>query len=132
VAYAAAEQQGRGSVYVQRFPPTGTTYQLPARPGDDPHHPLWSPDGKELFYIPNPGRFEVVGVSTRPTFAFGHPAALPRVFSTSSYAEPRTFDVTPDGKFIATVSPGAQAGRPWQVEVVVDWLSELKARVPTK
>ena len=77
----------------------------------------------------------MVAVSTRPTFAFGRRAALPRVFPTSSFAVPRTFDITPEGKFISAVSPGqAQSGLPFssQVVVVVDWLEELKRLVPVK
>src|SRR5262249_15508786 len=39
-----------GEIYVQPFPPTGAKYQLSASGGFDP---LWSPDGKELFYLRN-------------------------------------------------------------------------------
>ena len=57
VAYSSNET-GRPAVYVQPFPADGTKYQLPKDTNDE-HHPLWSPDGRELFYVPGPGRFAV-------------------------------------------------------------------------
>jgi Tol biopolymer transport system component len=134
VAYAGAEVQGRGTVYVQPFPPTSARYQLPSAPGDNPHHPLWSPDGKELFYIPRPLGFEVVAVSTSPTFAFSRPVALPRAFPTAGPTTPRIFDVTPDGRFMSVVLPGPAQSAPFssQIVVVVNWLDELMARMTTK
>ncbi len=40
-----------------------------SRGGDVGHHALWSRDGKQLFYIPGPGRFVVVNVTTQPSFS---------------------------------------------------------------
>ena len=43
-------------------------------------HPLWSPDGKELFYhrLPDsPDHMEVVTVSTHGSFTFGNPVSVP-------------------------------------------------------
>ena len=39
------------AVNVQPFPATGATYQLPVVEQGGYCHPLWSPDGKELFYV---------------------------------------------------------------------------------
>src|SRR5215472_16567152 len=64
----------RTEVYVQPFPPTGERYQLPVRRGN--HHPLWSRDGKELFYVPGPGEFVAISVSTTPSFLFGNPIPI--------------------------------------------------------
>ena len=77
VAYQIGEPgaSGEGTTYVQPFPPTGTKYQI-ARGG----RPLWSRDGKELFFVPAPGRFMVVTVRTAPSFTFTSPVAVPRGF----------------------------------------------------
>ena len=83
VAYSSGEA-GRVTVYVQPFPATGAKYQLAAKSGDQPHHQLWSPDGRELFYNPRPSGFEVVPVRTQPTFAFGNPTAVPKPFDYGS------------------------------------------------
>lgn len=63
VAYQSNEAGRLDAVCVQPFPATGAKYQISK--GDDGHHPLWSPDGSELFYIPGPGQFVVVSIATQ-------------------------------------------------------------------
>lgn len=133
VAYSSEESGPRSTVYVQPFPATGAKYQLPAN-GTSPHHQLWSPDGKELFYNPRAGVFEAVAVTTQPAFAFGNPVAVPRPFEMNSPGTSRDFDITPGGKFIGFVSPEPSRATPDvpEIQVVVNWFQELTARVPTK
>src|SRR5262249_45528541 len=73
IAYQSSET-GRNEIFVQPFPATGTKYQITR--GTDSHHPLWSPDGKELFYVPGPGQFVRVGVSTQSNFSVGNPTPV--------------------------------------------------------
>src|SRR5262249_8895383 len=47
IAYASDETK-REEIYVQPFPPTGAQYQITTNGGTSP---LWSPDGKKLFYL---------------------------------------------------------------------------------
>src|SRR5262249_15530848 len=96
LAYTSIER-ARTTVSVQPFPATGATYQLFANQSDDPHHPVWSRDGKELFYIARPGGFESVAVTAAPTFAFGNPKALPGPFILGPPWARRAYDVTPGG-----------------------------------
>jgi Tol biopolymer transport system component len=49
IAYQSGDS-GRDNLFVQPFPPTGATFQISRN--EDAHHPAWSRDGKELFYIP--------------------------------------------------------------------------------
>jgi hypothetical protein len=45
----------------------------------------------------------------------------------------RTFDITPDGKFIGVIPSGqTQTGTPAtpQIHVVLNWFEDLKQRVP--
>jgi Tol biopolymer transport system component len=78
IAYHSNES-GRTEVYVQPFPPTGAKYQVTTIGGSQP---LWSPDGKELFYLEglqqagSGNRIISVEIQTRPTFAIGK-ATLP-------------------------------------------------------
>src|SRR5687767_9409077 len=70
VAYQSTEP-GNGELFVQPFPSAGTTkYQIHKSGVSINHHPLWSPDGKELFYIPGPNRFLAVPISTQSGFMF--------------------------------------------------------------
>ena len=134
VAYSGGEV-GRVTVHVQPFPATGIKYLLPAKSGDQPHHQVWSEDGRKLFYNSRLSGFEVVPVTTLPAFAFGNPTAVPAPFVTGPPSFPRHFDITRDGKFLGLVEPGQGAsGTPprQEIQVVVNWFEELKRLVPTR
>ena len=131
VAYQTGESgAGEGTTYVQPFPPSGTKHQI-ARGG----RPLWSRDGKELFYVPAPGQFMAVTVRTQPGFTFANPVAVPRGFGIADPASPRPFDITPEGRIVGVATAGQSRVRstePAQIQVVLNWIEELKQRVPTK
>ena len=130
------------AVYVQPFPPTGATYQLPVTvQGAGYRHPLWSPDGKDLFYmIGGNVRLMVAGVTTQPAFAFGNSSSVPKpvYWFDGANDDARFWDVLPDGQhFIAVIAAGS-IGQPGETSaaqeyhVVLNWFDELKQRVPTK
>jgi Tol biopolymer transport system component len=136
VAYTGADRNA-AMIYVQPFPASGTHYQLPAAASDFASQPLWSPDGKELFFNPGPGRLGWVSISTHPTFSFGNPQAGPRPFQTGPPSAPRAFDITPRGKFAGKFVGLAQEGQTKsgravaaQIEVVLNWFEELRRVVP--
>ena len=54
IAYADREPGRRNVLFVESFPPTGSRFQVSPL-NDDAHHPVWSPDGNDLFYTPGPG-----------------------------------------------------------------------------
>ena len=131
VAYTSSERN-TPQINVQPFPASGTRYQLPHLAT----HPLWSPDGKELFYSPGPGRLAWVGVRTQPTVTFGNPEAGPRPFQTGPPSVRRAFDITPDGRFIGLSPPGGntESGMPIapHIQVILNWHEELKRLVPVQ
>ncbi len=132
VAYATMEAGSTFStVYVQPFPPTGATYQVSR--DDDGHHPVWSRDGKELFYVPGPGRLAGMRVTTQPSFAATHPSPLPAAGIQGPPRLVRNFDIMPDGaRFIGFTPAGddqSQANSGRQMHVVLNWFEELKAKV---
>ena len=142
VAYAWTDAQApnRGSpnrgVYVQPFPPTSALYQVPREYRD--FHPAWGATTAELFYIPTATRMSVVSVETKPTLRFGKAVNLPTP-ATRDRASPnvRDYDVTPDGlSFLSSVPAGEEGAsgtnQATQMRVVVNWLEELKQRVPVK
>jgi serine/threonine-protein kinase len=138
IAYEAASPSdaNRGNprfVYVEPFPQQlGVKHQISNQGG---HHPLWS--GKELSYIPGPGRFVGVNVETQPSFSVGNPVNIARVFQIANGpTDVRNHDVTPDGKrFIgitAALTADESAASLPEIRVVLNWFTELKARVPIK
>jgi len=129
IAYQIGEVgMGEGEMYVQPFPPTGAKYQI-AQGG----RPLWSRDGKELFFVPTPGQFMAVTITVSPTFASTNPVSVPRGFGVAIPGSPRTFDVMTDGRFVGVAPQQRQVGSgPAQIRVVLNWTEELKRLVPTK
>jgi hypothetical protein len=125
-------------VYVQPYPATGATYQIPVVEQGGYRHPRWSKDGRELFYMIGGNiRFRVAGVSTQPGFAFGNSAPLPRPANwvDNNGDNGRQWDVLPDGQHFIARIPAGSAGQlgqapTQQIEVVLNWFEELKQRVP--
>jgi serine/threonine-protein kinase len=113
-------------VFVETFPATGVRRQAPRTTGRD-YHAAWARDGSRLFYVPDGSRpFVSVSVTANPDFAFGPPTALPSLSPALQGWRPRGYDVLPDGRFVSlTMDTGAN-----EVRVVLNWLEELKRRVP--
>jgi eukaryotic-like serine/threonine-protein kinase len=138
VAYVFHEV-GTGAVYVQPFPATGAKYQISKGVG---HSPLWSPDGKEIFYVrgtatQSAGQLVVMSLTTEPTVAFGDPVEVPSggLEVSGGLNMPRRFDIGSDGAIIGVVDSGqtpSAASAAARIEIVLNWTEELKARVPTK
>jgi Tol biopolymer transport system component len=124
IAYHSAETPDV-DVFVQPYPPTGAKYQISRGGG---HHAMWSKDGKRLYYVKGSDQLMAVDVTADSTFHHGPPAPV-----NVSVAQPmnvsRTFDILPDGKrFIVNKSANTTPG----INVVLNWLEELKQRVPLK
>jgi serine/threonine-protein kinase len=135
VAYTSNENAQTANVYVQPFPATGEKYQIPTDGIVNTNSPVWSADGKELFYIPRQGGLAVISVVTEPAFAFGNPVPVrrPAGFSGASPNGQRGFDITRDGKILGVVEASqAEQDAPTapQITVVLNWFEELKQRVP--
>ena len=87
------------------------------------HAPVWSRDGKELYFIGLGGSLMAVDVKTGPGGAFqsGAPKAL---FDSDIGAKLNTgFDVTNDGRFLIPVQAGQSRS---SITVVVNWPSLMK------
>ena len=124
-------------VFIQPFPATGEIYPVPRTRID--FHPVWSPDGKELYYVSAAVfPFVAVSVRTQSGVTFGPPAevspAVPRPRLT--LYDVRGYDVLPDGKFLSLVPVGnqdaAEAPPRQEIGVVLNWMEELKRLVPTR
>ena len=126
VAYQAGDPgSGEATLFVRPFPPDGTKHQI-----DLGGRPVWSADGRQLFFVPAPGRFNVVNVTMQPTFETSGKADLPRPFGLSPPASPRNYDMLPDGRLVGVNATGdAKAAFAAEIHVVQNWFAELKARV---
>ena len=136
LAYGAGSGVLAMDIYVEPFPPTGSRRKISQNGG---YWPLWSPDGDQLFYRPPATEVGItltlrsVDVVTEPDFAFGNEQTLPiEGFIVVPFH--RDYDMTPDGDRFVMVFPADQTDSseslPPQINVVLNWDEELKARVP--
>ena len=95
--------------------------------------PLWARSGKELYYLTLDGAMMAVPTQSTPAFSVGNPTKL---FDTRHYAalSARTYDVSRDGQTFLMIKAagGDPTSTPTGIVVVLNWVEELKARVPTK
>ena len=125
VAYTS-DESGRDEVYVRRFPEGGRTWRVSTEGGEEP---LWSPDGRELFYRNGPA-WMVVPVQTTPDFSIGKPRQQfeGAYLQISGYS----YDIAPDGKRFIMAKGVNQQTTTTQLNVVVNWVEELKRRMSTR
>jgi len=117
---------GRMQVTVRPFPDVDQgNWQVSTQGG---RHPLWSRDGRELYYVNPEGTMMRVPVTLAPTFAHELPQPL---FDVSPYQGGigRNFDIAPDGRFLMIKGEERAAEEQPELIVVLNWLEEVKARV---
>ena len=136
MAYTSNEKK-REEVYVRPFPDVneGGRWQISTSGGDGP---LWSPDGREIFYR-NGHAVIAVSVKTSPTFILEASRTLFQGTYVAAINSPggefATWDIHPDGKrflMIKESSAGGAGGFPRKINIVLNWLEELKRQVPAK
>lgn len=135
-----SDETGHGEVYVRRYPELDGQTPISLGRADGP---LWSPDGRELFFLRAPvGPLDAVmrvpiGIDeAAPRVPVAGPAK--RVFDVvwgGQLGAHRSYDVTSDGQrflMIRAVRPGRSGSDPlWsEIRVVLDWHRELLERVP--
>lgn len=121
LAYVS-DESGRNEVYVQPYPGPGGRWLASTAGGTDP---VWSPDGREMYYLQGDQMMAVPFVTT-PAPSPG----VPRRLFEGAYersAVGRNYDLSPDGTRFVMIR-GDQADRPPQIHVVLNWASEIAAR----
>jgi Tol biopolymer transport system component len=126
IAYAS-DESGRDEVYVQPFPKSPKGLRIVSAHGG--REPVWSPDGRELYYRRR-NQLVAVPVKTSPTFIPGQE----RVLFEGSFAEEiggrnQFYSVSPDGQMFLMVRQG-DGTTPQSLRVIFNWFEELKRLVP--
>jgi serine/threonine-protein kinase len=129
------------AVFVQAVQQTGPAIQISS--GDVGYRPMWSTDGKELFYAlqskgPSPPRWVAVPIDLQPNVRWGAPRPVPAGDLTTTGpngAATRDYALAPDGRRIGVVraqAPEKSQPVPDFIQVVLNFSEELKQRVPAK
>jgi len=128
IAYTS-DESGQAQIYVRPFPDVDKErWQASTNGGNSP---LWSPDGRELFYFSD-GAVNAATVNTKPTFSVGTPRTLFRgKYIGPSINSGASWDISPDGTRFLMLKEDA-AGVPHKINIVLNWTEELKQRVPKK
>jgi eukaryotic-like serine/threonine-protein kinase len=134
-----SDESSKGEIYVRSFPDVNKGKWQVSNSGG--HSPLWSPDGRELFYHSG-DTIMAVDVETAPTFKRGNPKTLFQgTYSSAPFQKvvSTPWDIHPNGKKFLMIKPAASASAtptaasPQQkITIVVNWIDELKQRVPVK
>ena len=136
-------RENKNNIYVDPFPPTGVHHPVTTDGGSNP---MWSPDGKRLFYVRPPGAGSRAAIDVLLGRGPPNRARASRLEKvTSLFSLDRHFfagsgpgnvvDLSPDGKQFVTLlvppQPDSESEQ-GQVSVVLNWFADLKQRAPVK
>ena len=147
VAYVS-DATGRQEVYVRPYPGPGAALQISGNGGADP---AWSPDGRRLYYRSTGAqgtrllKFVDITIDTdrvASPMQAGREAILSEPWPYIGTSVSRSFDVAPDGSFIALKSGDRDAANPGEstsamyrrvsavseLQIVVNFAEELRVR----
>jgi Tol biopolymer transport system component len=130
VAYQSAEsaqsQIAEGQIIVRPFPDVQAgKFVVSTGMG---RQPIWSRDGKEIFYRTEDGTVMSVSIRTGPVFATGSPVpVITPSLVLRDWANGPTYDVSPDGRrFLFIKAPELDIR---SLNVVLNWDLEVKAAI---
>ncbi len=123
VAYVS-DESGQYEVYVRPFSGETGKWQISTAGGEEP---IWSKDGRELFYREGQ-KWMGVEVTTSPQFKAGPP----RLLFDGPYLNVRgiSYDVAADGRFLLLEENFKQPATT-QLQAIFNWSEEVKQRVQT-
>jgi eukaryotic-like serine/threonine-protein kinase len=136
LAYSSTES-GQTEIYVRPFPEGEQSCRQVSTSGGS--SPLWSPDGRELFYLNGDA---VMAVSMK-TETGSDIIGTPKVLFHGTYIGPymgegTPWDISRDGKRFLMIKPLVSAGSaaaaagPRKINSIMNWFEELKKQVPIK
>ncbi|HET7632378.1 MAG TPA: protein kinase [Gemmatimonadaceae bacterium] len=125
-----SDETGNTEVFIRSFPEVSREKRQVSSGGG--RAPLWSRDGRELYFLNANNDMMATRVTTAPGLVVGTPVKLFHVAGNllqmeNTYYTP--WDVAPDGRFLMVRAIGQQAEATASVVVVEHFLQELRARL---
>jgi serine/threonine-protein kinase len=123
IAYSS-DESGGWEVYVEPYPGPGPKTKISTNGG---LKPVWSRDGKELFYRSGGRMMVAAKIETEPQLrVIGHEELFEWKYMNCIIC--KTYDVVPDGRFLMVNDPKESPLQ--RINVVLNWFDELKRLVP--
>ena len=117
-----AAVSSRQEVHVSPFPGPGPRRQISTDGGIEP---LWSPDGRELFFQSGT-KLMSVAVSPGATFSAGIPSVVHEGRFLKTINGNTCFSIMPDGKRFLRIQQVEPERPVTHLELVLNWFSEMK------
>lgn len=123
VAYQASSQGSGFQIFVRRYPPTAERWQISETNGEVP---LWSPDGKKL-YFRNVGISKIfeVDITYEPEFRVNKPRLLIETISTD--VPGKEWAISEDGERFLVLDPVRKEQTTTSLRVVENWFDEIES-----
>jgi serine/threonine-protein kinase len=121
LAYAS-EESGRYEVFVRPIPGPGGKRQVSDSGGTEP---LWSHDGREIFYRGADGNFYSVAMGTSPTLSVGRRTILFEDGFVQNDSHTNYDQHPATGQFVMVQGTTTKS----DLVIVLNWYEELKARM---
>ena len=127
-----SNESGQNEVYLRPFPGPDRRWPISTQGGTQA---IWNPNGKEIFYRSG-NKMMVVDVSTAPDVMLSPPRLLfEQRYAFGAGITIANYDVTRDGQRFLMIKDTAATDQtatatPASMVVVLNWLEELKQRVP--
>jgi hypothetical protein len=131
-----SNKSGQNDIFAKPYPGPGSEVTISVGGGREP---VWGPSGRELFYRQDRKLLVVKIDETATSLNVGAPTRVfddpYRLDTGGSQGGMANYDISPDGKrFVFVEEPqttNAAAQPVGRLQVVLNWLDELKRRVPT-
>ncbi len=127
LAYVS-DETGQLQVYLRPFPGPGPRARVSPEGGTEP---VWSRDGRELFYRRDRQYFSVTTTRAGDQLRVGRPQRLFEGDFVVASLIPGfpSYDVAPDGQRFIMVARAGDTPRPTRLDVVLGWVQELDQRL---
>jgi Tol biopolymer transport system component len=120
-----SNESGREEIYIQPYPGPGKKNLIST---DGGREPVWSSDGRELFYRSG-DKMMAVTIQAALEPAIGTPRTVFEGSYVSYAGGGNSYDVSPDGRRFLMVK-SEEKTTPTQINVVLNWGEELRRLVP--
>jgi eukaryotic-like serine/threonine-protein kinase len=129
LAYTS-DETGKSDVFIRSFPNTDSVKRQVSNGGG--LAPLWSRDGRELFFVNDNNEMMAVSIAAGSPITVGDPRALfhlPDELLAVEYEYYTPWDVAADGRFLMARLRRERSAAASTVVVAENWLTELKAKI---